>query len=139
MEENKMAKGLIVGFLAGGIIGAVVALLYAPKSGRELRAEIGKKKDEILDDATEYMQIAKTKAAELINEGKKKSEHLIDEAKKKAGTIIEDANKVLSDAKEKTADKIGSMKEKFTTEAERVKDAFKAGLDAYNEEKKKPI
>ena len=35
-----MAKGLMMGFLAGGIVGAVVALLYAPKAGRELRNDI---------------------------------------------------------------------------------------------------
>jgi gas vesicle protein len=40
MEENKMAKGLMMGFFVGGIVGAVVALLYAPKSGRELRSDI---------------------------------------------------------------------------------------------------
>ena len=72
MEENKMAKGLILGFIAGGVIGSILGLLYAPKSGKELRADIGKKKDDILDDATEYMQIAKEKATEMINEGKKK-------------------------------------------------------------------
>ncbi len=137
MEENKMAKGLIIGFLAGGIVGAVIALLYAPKSGRELRAEIGRKKDEILDDTTEFMQIAKAKAADLINEGKRKSETLIAEAKKKASMIIEDANKILTGAKEKTTEKIGDLKDKITTEAERIKDAYKAGMDAYKEEKNK--
>ncbi len=137
MEENKMAKGLIIGFLAGGIVGAVIALLYAPKSGKELRSELSKKKDEILDDSTEFMQIAKAKAADLINEGKRKSEDLIAEAKKKASMIIEDANKILTGAKEKTAEKIGDIKDKITSEAEKVKEAYKAGLDAYREEKNK--
>lgn len=61
MEENKMAKGLMIGFLAGGIVGGLIALLYAPKSGRELRNDIRIKKDEFLDDTAEYMQIAKEK------------------------------------------------------------------------------
>ncbi len=137
MEENKMAKGLMLGFLTGGIVGAVIALLYAPKSGKELRADIGKKKDEIIDDATEYMQIAKEKAVEMINDGKKKSETLITEAKKKAGTIIEDANKVLNQAKDKASEKFGTVKEKLTTEADKVKEAFKAGIETYQDEKRK--
>ena len=39
-QDNNLAKGFLIGFLAGGAVGAVVALLTAPKSGKELRADI---------------------------------------------------------------------------------------------------
>lgn len=137
MEDNKTAKGLLLGFLAGGLVGAAVALLYAPKSGRELRNDIRLKKDELLDDTSEYLQIAKTKASDLINEGKRKSEELISDAKKKASTLIGDANSILNEAKQKATSALGATKEKISTETDRVKDALKAGMDAYNEEKGK--
>lgn len=137
MDENKTAKGLLLGFLTGGLVGAAIALLYAPKSGRELRSDIRLKKDELLDDTSEYLQIAKTKATDLINEGRRKSEELISDAKKKAGTLIDDANSILNDAKEKATTTIGTTKEKIANESDRVKDAFKAGLDAFNQEKSK--
>lgn len=137
MDENKTAKGLILGFVTGGIVGAAIALLYAPKPGRELRNDIRLKKDELLDDTSEYLQIAKTKATDLINEGRRKSEELISDAKKKAGTLIDDANSILNDAKEKATTTIGTTKEKIAVESDRVKDAFKAGLDAFNQEKSK--
>lgn len=137
MGNNKMAKGLLLGFLTGTIVGGVVALLYAPKTGKELRGDIKIKKDEFLDDTSEYMQIAKEKANKLINEGKKRSEMLIKDAKDKASSLIGDANKVLSEAKDKASEKLGSAKEKISGESDRVKDAFKAGIDAYKEEKSK--
>jgi len=137
MEENKMAKGLFLGFLAGGIVGGVIALLYAPKSGKELRSDIKTKKDEFIDDTTEYMKIAKAKANDLINEGKHKSEQLIKDAKEKASTLLDDANTLLTDAKTKASDKYGIAKEKVTVETDRIKDAFKAGIDAYKDEKTK--
>ena len=137
MEDNKTAKGLLLGFITGSVVGAALALLYAPKSGKELRNDIRVKKDEILDDTSEYLQIAKTKATDLINEGKRKSEELISDAKKRAGTLIDDANSILNDAKEKATTAIGNTKEKLTGETEKVKEAFKAGLDAYNQEKTK--
>ena len=137
MEDNKTAKGLLLGFITGSVVGAALALLYAPKSGKELRNDIRVKKDEILDDTSEYLQIAKTKATDLINEGKRKSEELISDAKKRAGTLIDDANSILNDAKEKATTAIGSTKEKLSGETEKVKEAFKAGLDAYNQEKSK--
>ena len=46
-----MSKGLLIGFLTGGIVGAAIALLYAPKSGKELRKDIKDKADEFKDEA----------------------------------------------------------------------------------------
>ena len=137
MDENKTAKGLLLGFITGGLVGAAVALLYAPKSGRELRSDIRLKKDELLDDTSEYLQIAKTKASDKINEGKRKSEELITDARKKANSLIGDANSILNDAKEKATNTLGETKEKLSHETDRVKDAFKAGMDAFNQEKSK--
>jgi len=39
-DDDGLTKGLFLGFLAGSVIGAVTALLLAPKSGRELREDI---------------------------------------------------------------------------------------------------
>lgn len=137
MEENNSAKSLLLGFITGSVVGASIALLFAPKSGKELRSDIRIKKDELLDDTSEYLQIAKTKAGDLINEGKRKSEELISDAKKKASSLIGDANSILNDAKEKATNTIGSTKEKISGETDRVKDAFKAGIEAFNQEKSK--
>lgn len=136
-EERGMAKGLFLGFLAGGIVGGVVALLYAPKSGKELRMDIKNKKEEMLDDAEEYLDIAKHKAQDIINEGKKRSEELISDAKKKAGNLLDDANNILNVAKEKTTTGYETAKGKIVDESNKVKDAIKAGVDAYKDERNK--
>lgn len=136
-EERGVAKGLFLGFLAGGIVGGVLALLYAPKSGKELRQDIRNKKDEMLDDAEEYLDIAKHKAQDIINEGKKRSEELISDAKKKAGNLLDDANNILNVAKEKTSVSYEAAKGKIIDESAKVKDAIKAGVDAYKEERSK--
>jgi len=122
--ENKMAKGLMVGFLTGTIVGGVIALLYAPKSGKELREDLKKKSEEITADVENYLIDAQTKAKQLINEGKDKSAHLISEAKQKADSLLKDAESLLHDAKKRMND-----------ESSKVKIAMKAGLDAYKEEK----
>ncbi|MEO8664324.1 MAG: YtxH domain-containing protein [Ignavibacteria bacterium] len=137
MDENKTSKGLLLGFIAGGIVGAAIALLYAPKTGKEMRKQIKSKKDELIDDTSEYLQIAKTKASDLINEGKRRSEELISDAKMKASSLIGDANSILNEAKQKATNTLGTTKEKLASEADRVKDAFKSGMDAYNQEKNK--
>ncbi|MDE3058773.1 MAG: YtxH domain-containing protein [Bacteroidota bacterium] len=100
-DDDGMGKGLLLGLLAGSVIGAVVALLYAPKPGRELRADIKNKANELADDADEYVKMARTKAVDIINDGKRRSEQLITEAKKRAETLLGDAEKILTDAKER--------------------------------------
>ena len=87
--------------------------------------------------AEEYLDIAKHKAQDLINEGKKRSEELVTEAKKKASNLLEDANKILNVAKEKTSTAYESTKGKVNEEGAKLKDAIKAGVDAYKDERNK--
>ena len=58
-QDGGMKKGMMLGFLAGGLVGALVALLYAPKPGRELRADIKNKAEELKDDAQDFIAEAK--------------------------------------------------------------------------------
>jgi gas vesicle protein len=88
-QENNFGSGLFVGLLFGGALGAALALLYAPKTGKELRQDIKSRTDDYLDEADKYIAEAKDKAIHLINDGKKKSEKLIKEAKQKFRRVIE--------------------------------------------------
>jgi gas vesicle protein len=106
MAENKNMSGTIWGFIIGGVIGSIVALLYAPKPGKELRTDITKRTNEIIED------------------GKKKSVELWETTKTKAGSMIDSAGNLFI-----------SGKEKIVTEAEKMKGAIKAGADAYGEER----
>ncbi len=135
-QENNFGKGLLLGLLTGGAIGAAFALLYAPKSGKELREEIKSKSDDYLEDAEKYLTEAKDKAINLINEGKKKSDKLIKDAKIKSDKLMKDAEKVMHDAKLKTSDYLKTGKETAGQKRDQIKTAIKAGVDAYKETKK---
>lgn len=135
MADNNVGKGLLVGFLAGGVIGALVGLLYAPKSGRELREDIRNRSDVYLDEASKYVAEARDKAKELINEGKQKSDKLISDAKIKSDELLKDAEKIFNDAKAKATASVAIGKETIENETGRLKDAVKAGVDAYKNTK----
>jgi len=135
-HENNFSKGLLIGLLTGGAIGAVLALLYAPKSGRELRNDIRLKADDYLDDAERYITEAKDKAIDLINDGKRKSDKLIKDAKDKSDVLLKDAEKMFKDAKTKTGDFLETGKENIDHKRDQIKSAIKAGVDAYKETKK---
>ena len=56
------ATNFIIGAVVGGLVGAVLALLFAPKSGVELRQDISEYADQV---QTEIRQAAVTKRQEL--------------------------------------------------------------------------
>jgi len=134
-QGNNFKKGLLIGFFTGGALGAALALLFAPKSGKELRRDIKEKSDEYLDDAEKYISQAKEKAVDMINEGKKRSERLIRDARDKSDQLMKDAEKVYKDAKDKVTDSVKTGKESFDHKRDQIKDAIKAGVDAYKESK----
>jgi gas vesicle protein len=135
-RENNSGGTIFFGFLAGGAIGAAMALLFAPKSGKELRNDIKNKTDAYLDEADKYIAEARNKAKVLINDGKEKSEKIINDAKSKSEAILKDAEKIFNDAKSKASNSLNEGKSTIDAEASNLKTAFKAGVEAYKETKK---
>ena len=81
--------------LIGGGIGAVIALLFAPKSGQELRGDIAdatrkgveKGKEtaaQLQERAGEYYEVGRERATELYQTGREKAEELREKAKSAA-------------------------------------------------------
>jgi len=85
MSDNECSgHSFLKGLIIGSILGAVAGVLFAPKSGKELRADIKEKSGEVLKDAKAIIEEAKQKAADL----KKEADRYLDEAKQKARDIL---------------------------------------------------
>ena len=134
-QDNGYVKGLFIGLLAGGAVGALVALLYAPKSGKELRKDIKTKTDEYYDETEKFIADAKVKAKDMMNEGKKRSEQIIATAKVKSEELLKNAERIFTEAKSKTGSIVSTGKDVVDGETTKLKTAFKAGMDAYKETK----
>jgi gas vesicle protein len=77
MISDKKGLDLVIGAVVGTVLGAVTALLLAPKSGRELRADIV--------DGVQSISEKTQKAAETAIE---KSKQTISEKTKQAAQIV---------------------------------------------------
>jgi len=109
---------LVKGLVIGGLIGAAIGILFAPKSGKETRQDIANKADELLTKAKEEYE----KAAE------------------KSKAAYEAAVVRLKDAEGAAREKVEEITETLADNKNRLKKAFDAGVDAYREEKnKKPV
>ena len=83
-------------------MGALVGILFAPKSGKELRSDIQKKGNKIIKDGKEIYADASIKAKELFEEVKHQAKDLKRDA--------EDAGEKISD---EVHEKIGQVKKVF--------------------------
>ena len=61
-EENN-AGAILISFLIGGIVGAGMALLFAPYSGKKMRGKIGDLTDDATDYAADYAKKLKQKVS----------------------------------------------------------------------------
>jgi gas vesicle protein len=103
--------------LVGGGIGAVLALLFAPKSGHELREDI----------------------ADATRKGIEKGKDAASQIGERAGEYYEVSKDKASDIYQSAADKAGELTEKARSAAASnpFTAALEAGKDAYTAEKRK--
>jgi gas vesicle protein len=83
------ADNFFMGLVIGGVLGALVGVLFAPKSGRELREELGGKAEEALIKAKEDYQ------------------ETLEKSKKAYDTAVSRLNKLEAAAGEKIEEVVG--------------------------------
>lgn len=129
-KEETGATAKLTYLLIGGGIGAILALLFAPKSGEELRGDIAdvtrkgieKSKEAASvakERAGEYYEVTREKTAELYSTAQEKAEDIYHTAQEKAGELAERAKSVASN----TTNPISA--------------AIEAGKGAYEQEKRR--
>jgi gas vesicle protein len=123
-KNNDLLKGLFI----GGLIGVVLGILYAPKSGKETREDIAHKADELLDKAKEEYEKAVEKSKTAYETAVKHLKGLEISAKEK-----------VEEVESKTSEFINLGAEAISGNRNRLKKAIDAGVEAYREENKKPV
>lgn len=116
--------------LIGGGIGAVIALLFAPKSGHELRGDIADATRKGIDRSREAAQQLGDRAGEYYEATRERASELYSQASDRASGIYSQA-----------AEKVGEVAQTARDTAQRktstVAAAIDAGKRAYQEEKRK--
>ncbi len=69
-EEGYGAGSLFLSFILGGLMGAGVALLLAPRSGEETRRRIRELADDVREKAEGYVEQTKGKVMSTLDKGK---------------------------------------------------------------------
>jgi gas vesicle protein len=128
-------------FLVGAGIGAVLALLFAPKSGEELRNDIADATRKGIDRSREAAQQLGAKAGEVYDATRAKASDLYDTARDTAGQYYEAtkerAGELYDTASAKAGEAVASARDAAARQAGSIQAAVEAGKKAYVDEKRK--
>lgn len=118
-REDGSVSTKLTYLLIGGGIGAVIALLFAPKSGHELRGDIADATRKGIEKSKETAAQLQERAGEYYEVGRERATEYIHTAQEKAGEFAEKARSAAA------------------TTANPFTAAVEAGKDAYIAEKRK--
>ena len=120
MEEHEKPQcHFFMGFLIGGVLGALAGILFSPKSGKELRSDIKEKGSEVLKEGKEIYADASTRAKEIIEEAKHQAKELKKEADRHLSEAGQKAKEILAHGEKKGAEAGEAEKSRKETQGKR--------------------
>jgi gas vesicle protein len=129
-NEGSGAAEKLTFLLIGAGIGATLALLFAPKSGRELRGDIADYTKRGVDAAGERARVIGERAGELYGTATAR-------ASEAYGTAAARVSEAYGSAREKVVAGAETVSEIAARQKEQIAAAIEAGKQAYREEKRK--
>ena len=97
---SNQIEGFVKGMIVGGVIGAGIAILYAPQSGRKTRGDINRKAEKLLTKAKEEYEAALKKSGKAYESAVKQLKLLESSAKEKVGEMEEKVDELTELGKE---------------------------------------
>lgn len=94
-DDYRRGGGVLGAFLLGGLIGAALGLLFAPRSGKETRDMISEKADEYWGQGVD-----------LYNTGVEKGREYYERGKESASTTAEDVREKIDSARSRLQEQV---------------------------------
>jgi gas vesicle protein len=129
-NDNDNISTRLTYLLIGGGIGAVIALLFAPKSGQELRGDLADATRKGIDKSRETAQQIGERAGEYYESTRERAGELYTQAASRASDVY-------SQASEKVGEVAQTARAAASRQTSTVAAAIDAGKKAYQEEKRK--
>jgi gas vesicle protein len=134
-KENAMADNDSAGgfgwFLAGLGIGALVGVLYAPKSGKETRDDLKAGALDAKDRANDLYEQGRNQAVAYAEQGKQVASEYVDRSKQVAGEYVDKGKEFYDKGRTQWSQYVDKGKDLIQTQADAAKAAVEAGKDAY--------
>ncbi len=111
--QKKKNGSMVLGVILGSAVASVLTMLFAPKSGKEVRHDISERADNAMKMTKET------------------GERILENAKEVSTDIQNKANQLLNITKDYSAGKYSGPKESFMAEYNKIKSAINAAISVY--------
>jgi gas vesicle protein len=104
-DRGSNASSVILSFLLGGLAGAALATLFAPRSGREMREMIGDRLRESADKGREFKEKVSGRSREMVDEAAEYVKHAkqdVERHKDRLSSAIEAGRQAYREEKQKS-------------------------------------
>ena len=118
MSDRDEFGAFLVGFIVGGLSGAVVALLFAPQSGEETRAIIKDKSIELRDKAQQSAEEALARAEAAAAEARARADELARQLRERGGEVYADVRERGKTAVEAVKSAVEAARSKITKKSD---------------------
>jgi gas vesicle protein len=120
MYERRGGGGLggLFAFLVGGLIGAAIGMLFAPKAGKETRDELMQRADEMMDQGRDVYEEQRGRVMEAVETGKKTAAEKSEDIREKIGVARDKLKEGIDTAAEYADQQVESLKKKTEKQAE---------------------
>ena len=118
MSDRDEFGAFLVGFIVGGLSGAVVALLFAPQSGEETRALIKDKSIELRDRAQTTAEEALARAEAAAQEARARADELAHQLRERGQEVYADVRERGKSAVEAGKSAVEAARSKITKKSD---------------------
>lgn len=117
IKNKGRTEGLIIGAVLGAAAATVASLLFAPKSGKDLRKDISEGTSKTLEHADDYLDTAKKKGSKLVDDVEKSASEYLNLAGDKTDNAFSKAKGLFkrkaNEAEDMMEDTTDALKDKY--------------------------
>ena len=119
---GKKTGGFLLGAFIGSVAAATTALLFAPKSGKELREDLAVKADELKEQLPDYVDISIDKGVELSEVALNATEDIRVNLKDSASQFKDTVKKSATNLKEEVSQTVSKVQDTFLAKKEEAEE-----------------
>jgi len=138
MADNDSGVSGFGWFLAGLGIGALVGVLYAPKSGKETRDDLVAGALDARDKAQVYYQQGAEAVGQYVDKGKQVASEYVDKGKQVAGEYVDKGKEYYDKGRTQWTEYVDKGKDLLQNQTDKVTAAVEAGKQAYTQTANEP-
>ena len=130
MASNDGGGSFVLGFLVGGIVGAAIGLLLAPRSGQDTRAELAGHSEAWRNRAEEMAANLRERAAPAVDTARERIDPAVEAARERIAPAVDTARERITPAMEDVRERVTPIVEQVNTRLGRSQTPEDGAADA---------